>query len=182
MQKAHVALNRGVVEQINLVEHDEIGLFKLQFQQVNQLFGQVDVGMLGHDHPQALGVDHHHERREGELVGVVVMQRVIHVVERADTAAGDVAHDERSAFLVAQAANLVDCVVHLVADAVVANFRNRAARRLREARINEVCAQVVRYDGSLADVAIHVFRKRDHGRGLAGSQKPLTTIKRILST
>ena len=171
MQEVDVALHVFGRKEVGLVEHHEVGLFQLQLQQIHQLFGQVDVGAFGHDHAQALRVDHHGEGRERELVRVVGGQAVVYVVERADAASGDVAHHEHRPVLVAQAADLVDGVVHLIADAARGDFGHRAARRLREVRVHQVGTQVVGYDGRLAEGLVHVLGERDHRGGLAGAQK-----------
>lgn len=72
---------------------------------------------------------------------------------------------------VAQTANLVDGVVHLVADASARDLLDRAAARLREVGVDEVRAQVVGDDTDLAVGLVHVLAQGNHRGGLARTQK-----------
>lgn len=92
---------------------------------------------------------------------------MVDVIERTDAQPGDVAHDEGGAIAVAQAANLVDGVVHLVADAPARDLLDRTPARLREVGVDEIRTQVVGDDADLAVGLVHVLAQGDHRRGLA---------------
>ena len=85
------------------------------------------------------------KRAELELVGVVPQDLLVDVLDRADAAPRDIAHDEFGAVPVAHAPDLIHRVVHLVADAARGYLGHRAARRLGEARVHQVRAQVARW-------------------------------------
>lgn len=171
-QEGDVALDLLGRHDVDLVEHDEVGFLELKLHEVLDLLGQVDVLALGQQQLDALGIDEHRERRQRNPIRAVVHETMVDVIERADAQTGDVAHDEDGAIAVTQAANLVDGVVHLVADAPARDLLDRAPARLREVGVDEIRAQVVGDDADLAVGLVHVLAQGDHRRGLARAQKP----------
>ena len=172
LQEGNVTVDIRLPQQIRLIQHDQVGFFQLQFQQIHQLFGKMDVRLLGHDHAQALGIDDHREGRKRDFPGALVGKAMVHMIERSHAATGNIGHDEEGAFPIAQAADLVDHVVHLIADAARCDFLDGTALRLGELGIHQVRTQVVRNQGDLPICAIHVLRQGDHRSGLARPQKP----------
>ena len=172
LQEGNVTVDIRLPQQIRLVQHDQVGFLQLQLQQIHQLFGKMDVRLLGHDHAQALGIDNHREGRKRDFPGALVGKAMVHMIERTHAATGNIGHDEEGAFPIAQAADLVDHVVHLIADAARCDFLDGTALRLGELGIHQVRTQVVRNQGDLPICAIHVLRQGDHRSGLARPQKP----------
>lgn len=171
LEKGDVALDLLGRHEIDLVEDDEVGFLELELHEVLDLLGQVDVLALGQQQLDALGIDEHRERRQRDPIRAVIDQTMVDVIERADPQARDVAHHENGTIVVAQTANLVDGVVHLIADAAARDLLDRAAARLGEVGIDEVRAQVIGDDADLAVALVHVLAQGDHRRGLARAQK-----------
>ena len=170
-QEVQVALQLGLRELVDLVEDHEVGFLHLRLEQVLELGREVDVCLLRHDHAQALRVDDDGERAQPEFVAVVAQHLLVDVFDRAHAAAGDVAHHELGAGAVAHAADAVDRVLHLVADAARGDLFHRAAALAGEVGVDQLRAQVVGDDADLLHVRVHVLGQGDHRGGLASAQK-----------
>ena len=132
----------------------------------------MDICLLRHNHPQSFRVRYNGKRCQGKFVFMILVQVSVHVIQRTDTAARDVRHNDVPRILLVQSFNSLNQCIRNIANAVSADWSYFHILTTGIFRIDDVvCTQIVGDDRRTLAGAVDVFGQRHHCGGFSGTQE-----------